>query len=84
MGKQVEKMKYRGITIRERVNGSGNISYRVECPLKWFNRPAFRQFKTKKEAKIFIDEQFDEQDKHGKLANILDSEERLDATLEKP
>jgi len=61
------------------VNGSGNISYRVECPLKWFNRPAFRQFKTKKEAKIFIDEQFDEQDKHGKLANILDSEERLDA-----
>lgn len=80
MAKQAKKSKHRGIIIRERVNTSGKVSFRVECPIGWFNRTAFRQFKTKEQAKGFIDRQLNEQERFGSLANSLSTEERLDAT----
>lgn len=76
----MKKSKYRGVIIRERQNDSGNISYRVECPLSWFNRTAFRQFRTKEQAKGYIDVQLGEQERFGNLANSMSTEERLDAT----
>jgi integrase len=80
MAKQAKKSKHRGIIIRERVNTSGKVSFRVECPIGWFNRTAFRQFKTKEQAKGFIDRQLNEQERFGSLANSLSTEDRLDAT----
>lgn len=80
MAKQAKKWKHRGVIIRERINSTGKISFRVECPVAWFNRTAFRQFKTKDQAKGFIDAQLNELERFGSLANSLSSEERLDAT----
>jgi integrase len=80
MGKQDSKTKHRGVTIRKRPNPSGKISYRVECPFQWFNRTAFRQFKTKEKAKGFIDKEVNEQERFGSLANSLTTDERIDAT----
>ena len=80
MGRQMKKLRYRRVIIRERQNGSGNISYRVECPLSWFNRTAFRQFRTKEQAKGYIDAQLGEKERFGSLANSMSNEERLDAT----
>jgi integrase len=80
MAKQAKKSKHRGVIIRERVNTSGKVSFRVECPFAWFNRTAFRQFKTKEKAKGFIDRQLNEQERFGSLANSMSTEERLDAT----
>lgn len=80
MGRQMKKSRYRRVIIRERQNGSGNISYRVECPLSWFNRTTFRQFRTKEQAKGYIDVQLEEKERFGSLANSMSNEERLDAT----
>ena len=79
MGNQNGKSKHRGIIIRKRPTSTGKFSYRVECPFQWFNRAAFRQFKTKDAAKGFIDGQLNDQERFGSLANSLRTDERLDA-----
>ena len=79
MRKRAKKIKFRGVTIRERINASGTISFRVECPLAWFGRTAFRQFTSKERAKGFIDHQQNDQERFGSLANSLTTDERLDA-----
>ena len=76
----MKKVKYRGIIIRERLNGSGNTSYRVECPFSWFERTTFRQFPTKDQAKGFVDAQISDKARFGSLANSLGTEQRLDAS----
>jgi integrase len=73
------KTRHRGVNIRKRPNAGGSVSYRVECPLAWFSRVAFRQFKTKAKAEGFIDGQLNDRRRLGSLANALTSEERLDA-----
>lgn len=80
MGKHSKKWKYRSVIIRERPSPTGKVSFRVECPLRWFGRTAFKQFKIKDEAKGFIDGQLNEQQRFGSLANSLTSQERLDAS----
>ena len=72
-------MKFRGVTIRERINASGTVSFRVECPLAWFGRTALKQFTSKEQAKGFIDAQLNDQERFGSLANSLTTDERLDA-----
>ena len=79
MGNPNKALKHRGITIRRRSNTGGTISFRVECPISWFNRTTFKQFKTKEDAKWFIDSQLDQTAQHGQLANLLSAEQRLDA-----
>jgi integrase len=79
MGSRNDKSKHRGIIIRKRPTSTGKCSYRVECPFQWFNRAAFRQFKTKEAAKGFIDIQLNDQERFGSLANSLTTDERLDA-----
>jgi len=79
MGNPNKALKHRGITIRRRSNTGGTISFRVECPISWFNRTTFRQFKTKEDAKRFVDSQLDQTAQHGQLANLLSAEQRLDA-----
>ena len=79
MKKRANKIKFRGVTIRERINASGTVSFRVECPLVWFGRTAFRQFTSKERAKGFIDHQLNDQERFGSLANSLTVDERLDA-----
>ena len=79
MGNPNKALKHRGITIRRRLNTGGTISFRVECPISWFNRTTFRQFKTKEGAKRFVDSQLDQTAQHGQLANLLSAEQRLDA-----
>ena len=44
--------RYRGVAVRKRYNPGGSTSYRVECPISWFNRTTFRQFKTKEGANV--------------------------------
>jgi hypothetical protein len=36
MNKRANKIKFRGVTIREGMNVSGTVSFRVECLLAWF------------------------------------------------
>lgn len=72
-------IRHRGICVRRRRNAGGSISFRVECPISWFDRTTFRQFKTKEEAKHFIDLQMDQRAMYGKMANLLTAEQRLDA-----
>ena len=60
MSVTVKAIKHRGIIIRRRSNAGGSVSYRVECPISWFNRTTFRQFKTKEGARKFIDSQLDQ------------------------
>ena len=79
MGNPNKALKHRGITIRRRSNTGGTISFRVECPISWFNRTTFKQFKTKEDAKRFIDSRLDLTAQHGQLANLLSAEQRLDA-----
>ena len=72
-------MKFRGVTIRERRNTSGTVSFRVECPVAWFGRTTLKQFTSKARAKDFIDSQLNDQERFGSLANSLTTEERIDA-----
>ena len=55
MGNLNKALKNRDITIRRRSNTGGTISFRVECPISWFNRTTFKQFKTKEDAKRWED-----------------------------
>lgn len=68
-----EKMKFRGITIRERTNASGTVSFRVECPLAWFVRTDLKQFTSKERAKGFIDGQLNDQERFESLAKPITS-----------
>ena len=72
-------VRHRGVAVRKRHNPGGSVSYRVECPISWFNRTTFRQFKTKEGARKFIDSQLDQTVNFGRLANLLTAEQRLDA-----
>ncbi len=70
--------RHKGVIIRPRETKTGK-SYRVECPIPWFGRPAFRQFKTSTEAKDFIDQQLNRRDHLGVLGNRLTPEQIVDA-----
>ena len=72
-------IEHRGITIRERKSASGGVSYRVECPMDWFGKRTFKQFKTKAKCKGFIDEKINERNQFGELASALSAKERTDA-----
>ena len=71
--------RYRGITIRDRILKDGKTSRRVECPLDWFGRVAFKQFKTKAAAEAFIDRELDELANYGSEASDFTLQERADA-----
>jgi integrase len=72
-------IEHRGITIRERKSASGSVSYRVECPMDWFGKRTFKQFKTKAKCKGFIDDKVNERNQFGELASALTASERTDA-----
>ena len=72
-------IEHRGVTIRERKSASGGVSYRVECPVDWFGKRTFKQFKTKAKCKGFIDERINERNQFGELASALTASERTDA-----
>ena len=69
---------HRQIRIRERETLRGK-SYRVECPTVWFGRKAFRQFKTKSKAELFIDRRLDERATYGTAGSDFTVHERADA-----
>ena len=73
------KIEHRGVTIRERKSASGVVSYRVECPITWFGKRTFKQYKTKAKCKGFIDDQINERNQYGELASALSASERTDA-----
>jgi len=68
-----EKMKFRGTTICERINASGTVSFRVECPLAWLVRADLKQFTPKERAKDFFDGQSNDQARFGSLAKPITS-----------
>jgi hypothetical protein len=72
-------IEHRGITIRERKSATGGVSYRVECPMDWFGKRTFKQFKTKAKCKGFIDNKVNERNQFGELASALTASERTDA-----
>ena len=79
MGNTIKALKHRGITIHRRWKTGGSISFRVECPILWFHRTTFKQFKNKEDAKRLIYSQLYQTAQHGQLANLLSAEQRLDA-----
>jgi len=74
-------MKHLGITYRERKNTAGTISYRVELPPKYSEtgKRQLVQFKTKGDAKTFIESKVVERENLGTAANLLTAGEREDA-----
>lgn len=66
-------MKFRGVTIRERINASGTVSFRVECPLAWFVRTDLKQFTSNERAEGFIDGRLNDQERFESLAKSIPS-----------
>ena len=73
------RYRYRGVTIRERMNPAGRKSQRVECPLAWFGKATFRQFKTKVDAEAFVDRELNEREDFGAQGSDFTVSERGDA-----
>ena len=74
-----KKWTHRGVIIRERTSAKGTLSFRVECPLDWFGRKAFKQFTSRAKCRGFIDQQVNERNQFGELASALTTSERTDA-----
>ena len=69
---------HRQVRIRERPTAKGK-SFRVECPISWYGKEVFRQFKTKSKAQQFIDRELDERSTFGTAGSDFTVQERVDA-----